>query len=336
MIFLAILTLWDQTGEHSTEARHKHSQGMCCKDSVQTYALQQHTPHDPHFPDHCNALTPHSFDFSQVALQSPALAGAREARSLAAILNAGFTSVREVGGYAIDIATAISEGWLQGPHIYGCGAALSMTAGHGDLHQLPLSLVKNYSSAAYPVLKVCDGVEECVKAVREQIRRGAQAIKIHVTGGVLSLIDSPQAAQFSPIELQAMVDEATRAGISVGTHAHGKAGILAALNAGVHSIEHGSYLDEECAELMLKKGALFCATRTIVEYGLAHLEELPEPNRAKLVAVAKIGEAGYALAVEKGVKIALGTDIGVASPKIGLVHGTNGRFVLSMEPNGVR
>jgi len=92
----------------------------------------------------------------------------------------------------------------------------------------------------------------------------------------------------------------------------------------VHSIEHGSYLDEECAELMLKKGALFCATRTIVEYGLAHLEELPEPNRAKLVAVAKTGEQAYALAVKKGVKIALGTDIGVASPKIGLVHGTNG------------
>jgi len=84
-----------------------------------------------------------------------------------------------------------------------------MTAGHGDLHQLPLSLVKNYSSGPNPVLKVCDGVEECVKAVREQIRRGAQAIKIHVTGGVLSLIDSPQAAQFSPVELQAMVDEAT-------------------------------------------------------------------------------------------------------------------------------
>ena len=92
----------------------------------------------------------------------------------------------------------------------------------------------------------------------------------------------------------------------------------------MHSIEHVSYLDEECAELMLKKGALFCATRTIVEYGLAHLEELPDPNRARLVTVARTGEEAYASAVRMGVKIALGTDIGVASPTIGLVHGTNG------------
>lgn len=265
-----------------------------------------------------------TFDLVTTALESPALAGARAAKDLAATLNAGFTSIREPGGYAIDIAKAIEEGWLPGPHVYGCGAVLSQTAGHGDMHGLPLSTVQR-NNQEWSVAHVCDGVDECIKAVRQQIRRGAQCMKLCSTGGVLSQIDSPRAPQFSPAELKAMVEEADRVGVTVAAHAHGKEGIMNALRAGVHTIEHGSYLDEEAIELMKEKGAIFVATRSIVAYGAVNSHLLPAAQRAKMIEIAEQHKKAYALAVKSGVRIALGTDLGVSSPTIHFNHGMNGQ-----------
>src|SRR5699024_9157785 len=111
---------------------------------------------------------------------------------------------------------------------------------------------------------VCDGVEDCIKTVRRMIRRGARVIKVCSSGGVLSLNDDPEDRQFSDEELKAMVDEAARSRRAVAAHAIGKAGILAALRAGVKSIEHGMYIDEEVADLMIEKDALFVPTQHIV------------------------------------------------------------------------
>lgn len=140
--------------------------------------------------------------------------------------------------------------------------------------------------------------------MRENIRRGAAAIKIHITGGVLSQLDNPQHQQFSNREITAMVEEANRAGLAVCTHAHGKAGIMTALNSGVHTIEHGSYLDEEACDLMLEKGAMLVATRSIVEFGIAHLSMLPtDEMREKMKETSIQQKKAYALAIKKGVKV---------------------------------
>ena len=225
-----------------------------------------------------------------------ALAGARSARDVAATLNAGFTSVREVAGYGVELSKAINEGWLPGPNIYSSVSPISQTAGHGDLHSVPLGLVKDAINHGLP-LHVCDGVDECIKAVRMQIRRGAKVIKVCATGGVMSLIDSPTAPQFSPPELRAMVEEAARASLIVAAHCHGKAGIMAALEAGVRTIEHGSYLDKESIDFMLKKKAMLVATRSIVAWGADHPGDMPPENYKKLIAIADIHKKAYAAAV---------------------------------------
>ena len=146
-------------------------------------------------------------------------------------MNAGYTSVREVGGYGVELSKAINEGWLPGPNIYSAVSPISQTAGHGDLHTMPLELLHDRINHGLP-LHVCDGVDEAIKAVRIQIRRGAKLIKVCATGGVMSRIDSPLAAQFTSAELSAMVEEATRTNMIVAAHCHGTDGIVAALNAG--------------------------------------------------------------------------------------------------------
>ena len=251
----------------------------------------------------------------ETLLQSAALAGARSARDLEKTILAGFTSVREVAGYAGEISPAIEEGTIIGPNVYSSIAAIGMTAGHADIHNLPLSTVQDAMSHGLP-LAVCDGVPDCIKAVRLQIRRGAKVIKVCATGGVGSVLDDPEDAQFSPEELKAMVDEAARAKRVVGAHCHGKEGIMNALNAGVRTIEHGSYLDKECVALMKEKDAILVATRSVIQNGLENKDEWPPANYRKLVKIAGQHKKAYALAVNSGVRIALGTD---------WKHGENGK-----------
>lgn len=265
-----------------------------------------------------------STSLDALATLPQSLAGARIARDLAATLNAGFTSVREVAGYGVYIAQAVTEGWLPGPTIYSSHTAISMTAGHGDLHTQPWDLVKSCAHQGFPLF-LADGVDECVRAVRLQIRSGAKVIKICATGGVLSRIDDPEQAEYSPGEIRAIVEEAARAERIVAAHCHGKAGIMNALNAGVRTIEHGSYLDDEAIALMKEKGAMLVATRTIVEYGMKHLDQLPEEPQRKMKKIAGAHKEAWAKAVKAGVKNALGTDLGISLESVDHRHGMNGR-----------
>ena len=237
-------------------------------------------------------------NLDKVALIRPALAGMRAARDVAATLNAGYTSVREVGGYGIDFSQAINEGWIPGPNIYSAGAPLSQTAGHGDLHTQPIEMIHHKMQEELPLF-LADGVDEAIKAVRLQIRRGAKVIKICATGGVLSRIDSPTAAQFNKSELEAIVEEATRTNMYVAAHAHGTEGILAALKAGVMTIEHGSYLTDEIIELMKDKGAILVATRFIQVHGTKNPNIMPEESFKKILEVNKANKKSYEKAVCK-------------------------------------
>jgi imidazolonepropionase-like amidohydrolase len=143
------------------------------------------------------------------------------------------------------------------------------------------------------------------------LRLGAKVIKVHASGGVMSELDDPQLPQFSKAELEAIVDEATRMERLVAAHCHGKRGIMAALEAGVKTIEHGTYLDEEAADAMIENEAILVPTRWIVEYLMAEgtKKGLPEYARIKGQVASQHHAGAVALAVDKGVKIALGTDI---------------------------
>lgn len=263
---------------------------------------------------------------------NPTLAGARVARDAEITLMAGYTSLREVAGYGGSIATGINEGYLVGPTIYSSISALSVTGGHGDQHQIPLPFLLESSANGLPV-GICDGVDECIKAVRLQLRRGARVIKICATGGVMSLLDDPQHRQFSDDELRVIVEEAARAKRVVGAHCHGKDGMIAALKAGVKTIEHGSYMDQEVVDLMKEKDVILVATRTIIDVGLkTGGESWPPGAYQKLLGLASAHKSAYQLAIKQGVKIALGTDIGVSASNTPLSHGRNGgEIVLAVE-----
>lgn len=175
---------------------------------------------------------------------APVQIGAVLVDDLRATLMAGFTSVRELGGSAGYLQPLIEKELIVGPTVYSALSVLSITGGHGDQHDCPLSLVRARGEAGSEMFALCDGVDECIRQTRQTIRKGAKVIKICTTGGVLSINDQPEDSQFSPAEIEAIVQEAGRSGRVVASHAIGKNGIMAALRAGVKSIEHGMYLDQ--------------------------------------------------------------------------------------------
>ncbi|KAL2674269.1 hypothetical protein Neosp_012720 [[Neocosmospora] mangrovei] len=273
-------------------------------------------------------------DFPDMILTHPAMLGAAITRGLHQTLMAGFTSVRDVGSYATEVAPLVESGIILGPNIFGAGAAIGITGGSCDACTLPSDYVysRQGTSGSNPwpgvsALVLADGVDECRKAVRQQIRRGARCIKVVATGGVLSTQDDPKYRQYSDAELAALVDEATLQGRSVAIHAHGKDGIMAAVRAGAHTIEHGSYIDDEAAELMAEKGVTLVATRHVVEAGLKNLDKLNPPTAKKMVNIAESHLRAYQTAVRKGVKIALGTDTAGSDPGADTAHGKNGHEV---------
>lgn len=265
-----------------------------------------------------------------------ALAGARVAKDAERALAAGFTSIREAGGYGVFLARAINEGTVTGPNVYAPGAILSTTGGHGDIHSLPLDWVVDYGHGE-GWLTLCDGVPECLKAVRRQLRVGATAIKVCASGGVLSEVDHPIHQQFSEQELRAIVEEAGRAERIVMAHCHGKPGIKAALDAGVATIEHGTYLDEETAAQMREQGAILVPTRFIVERLLAggKATGIPEYAYRKLVDISERHVEAISLAHEAGVKIALGTDIATSGVDSPVPWGSNGEEVVYLQQAGL-
>jgi imidazolonepropionase-like amidohydrolase len=212
---------------------------------------------------------------------------------------------------------------LDGPAIYAAGAILSTTGGHGDLHNYPLSWVEQFSQHD-GTLRLADGVAECMRATREQLRRGAKVIKVCASGGVLSELDDPLHQQFTGEELRAIVEVAGLADRVVAAHCHGKAGIMAAIGAGVRTIEHGSYLDDEACDAMLETGTMLVPTRTIVEDILTHLNEVPPYAAAKLTALAETHAESIQRAISRGVVIAMGTDIGLTGMDLPNSWGMNG------------
>jgi imidazolonepropionase-like amidohydrolase len=229
----------------------------------------------------------------------------------------GVTSVREVGGLGLDLSRGISDGTLSGPHVYAAGSTLSQTGGHGDLHGIPLEWMEAAARAGERFGHLCDGVAECLKAVRVQLRRGAQVIKVHASGGVMSQLDDPVHQQFTADELRAIVEEAQRADRAVAAHCHGKPGIMAALQAGVTSIEHGTYLDQEAAEMMIANEAILVPTRFVVAQLLGMLDSLPPYAGRKIAAIGDRHREALGIAITEGVTIAMGTDIFVSGDSYG-------------------
>ncbi len=272
---------------------------------------------------HGHLMGTRSFDLAHLPLEPEPLRAARCTRDLRAALDAGVTSVRDVGGLGVHLARAVAEGLVDGPVIYGAGAILSTTGGHGDLHSFPLDWIRDYS-ARDGLMRLADGPDDCARAVREQLRRNAKLIKVCASGGVLSELDDPIHQQFTVAELRAIVEVAGLADRAVAAHCHGKPGIMAALRAGVRTIEHGTYLDEECCDAMRETGAILVPTRTIIEDMLANKAAVPDYAMAKLEAIADIHAQAVTRAYEHGVTLAMGTDIALTGTDLPNAWGQNG------------
>src|SRR5581483_909575 len=197
------------------------------------------------------------------------------------------------------------------------------TGGHADLHSLPLDWMHDYSARG-GMMRLADGPDECARAVREQLRRNAKLIKVCSSGGVLSELDDPIHQQFTLPELRAIVEVAGLADRVVAAHCHGKPGIMAALRAGVRTIEHGTYLDDECCDAMRETGAILVPPRTIIEDILVSKAAVPDYAVAKLEALADTHAQAVTRAYEHGVTIAMGTDIALTGADLPNAWGQNG------------
>ncbi len=266
-----------------------------------------------------------------------ALMAARATADAARALEAGFTSVREVGGLGIFLCRAIDEGSVPGPHVYPAGGMISPTGGHGDLHSFPLDFIRAVLERTQ-VSALADGVPECLKAVRSMLRLNARLIKICASGGVASEVDSPIHQEFSDEELRAIVEEAARAERIVAAHCHGKPGILAALRAGCRTIEHGTYLDEEAADLFLDRDAILVPTRFIIDRLAKSAAKMGSPDfiLRKIVPVVGQHEEALRLAIKRGIRIAVGTDI-ITSGVLGYADwGQNAFELMYLEEAGMK
>jgi imidazolonepropionase-like amidohydrolase len=252
-------------------------------------------------------MDPH-FGYETLAISVPrqTLIGAKNAR---ATLLAGFTTVRNVGARDFtDVALrdAINAGDVQGPRLLVSGPALSITGGHCDNNMLPFE----YHAAGDGV---ADGIAAVQHKVRENIKYGADLIKVCATGGVLSMGDNPQASQYTLEEMKAIVADAHRLGRKVAAHAHGAEGIRWAAEAGVDSIEHGSYIDDAGIAAMKEHGTYLVPTLYLGDWMIenAGLTRLPPTLLAKAQAVIPAARKNIAHAFASGIKVAFGTDAAV-------------------------
>lgn len=228
-------------------------------------------------------------------------------------LRAGFTTVRDFGGdVTVELAEAAERGGFAVPRIVPSRHALGITGGHCDVTGFAPGILEGG-----PERGVADGPWEVVKAVRYQIKHGAKVIKTCATAGVLSMEGPVGAQQYSYEELAAMVDEAARHDVKVAAHAHGSAGILAAVRAGVASIEHGSMLTDEIMDLMIEQGTYLVPTTYLADR--IELGVLPPLVRRKAEEVLPLARESVRRAIARGVPIAFGTDAGV------FPHGENAR-----------
>ena len=251
---------------------------------------------------------PEHLGYSSIAISVPreALYGAKNARIT---LDAGFTTIRNVGagGYTdVALRDAINAGDVPGPRMLVSGPSLGITGGHCDdtLHAPEYKIAGD---------GVADGSAAAMKKVREVIKYGADLIKICATGGVLSFRDDPQASQYTLEEMKVIVDEAHRLGRKVAAHAHGVDGIKLAVQAGVDSIEHGSYIDDEAVKMMKVRGTYLVPTVYLADWLLDNAARigLPAPLVEKAKVVLPMARKNIANAIKQGVPVAFGTDAAV-------------------------
>jgi imidazolonepropionase-like amidohydrolase len=276
-------------------------------------------------PDHASPL---------VAVQDdPAVKTLRAVANARRTLQSGFTTVRnlglfvQTGGLLLDVALkkAIDRGWIDGPRIVPAGHAISPTGGHLDPtmfqalapHVLPLTVEEG----------IANGVSEVRKAVRYQIKHGAELIKVCASGGVMSHTGPAGAQQYSDEELRAIVDEAHRAGLRVAAHAHGDDGIRAAIEAGIDCIEHGSLMSDETLDLMIERGTFLVATTYLAD-GMDVSHAAPE-LQAKAAEVFPRAKETIRKAIARGAKVACGTD----APAI--PHGRGVRELVALVDRGM-
>ena len=243
-------------------------------------------------------------------------------------LEAGFTTVRDLGSspfIAVDLRDSINEGFLVGPRVVASGPSISITGGHGDVN----SYAPQVRVMMFPEerdFRFADGLDQMRHVVRAQLKYRVDVIKVHATGGVMSLGDAPGAPQFTREEIAVAVQEAHAAGKKVAAHAHGAEGIKNAIRAGVDSIEHGSLIDDEGIRLMIERGTWLVADIYNDDYLLGKAIEfkLPQESIDKEKLIGRTQRENFAKAVEAGVKVAFGTDAGVYP------HGDNARQFATM------
>ncbi|XVH31664.1 amidohydrolase family protein [Haloferacaceae archaeon DSL9] len=237
-------------------------------------------------------------DVATAMADSDVMAGYRAAANLRAAVEAGVTTVRDLGArgsLALDAGVAVDAGVLAGPRVSACGQNVIMTGGHGNWFG-----------------READGPDEVRKAAREQLKRGADVLKCMATGGVLTEGAVIGAPELTPAELDAFVDVADAVGLPTAAHAHGERGIKNAVRAGITSIEHGTFMDAEAAELMVQHGTYWVPTasalRGIVDNGVE--AGIPESAVAKAEEAAEAFESAFERALDAGVTVAMGTDAG--------------------------
>ncbi|HEX4954882.1 MAG TPA: amidohydrolase family protein [Thermoanaerobaculia bacterium] len=258
-----------------------------------------------------------------------ALRGAAHAR---ATLEAGFTTVRNLGdgdNVTVSLREAIRKGWIPGPRIFTAGKSIATTGGHADPTN---GWAEGIQVDPGPREGVVNGADDARKAVRQRYKDGADLIKITATGGVLSLAKSPDAPQFREDEVRAIVETARDYGFTVAAHAHGTEGMKRAIRAGVDSIEHGTRADDEVFRLMREHGTTLVPTLSAGRYvgEKSKIEGFyPEVVRPKAAAIGAEVSAMFRRAVAAGVKIAFGTDAGV------FPHGENAKEFLYLVEGGM-
>jgi len=265
--------------------------------------------------------TPFSYRFFQAAV------------NLEATLRIGITTVRDAGGADLGVKQAVEDGLVPGPRMQISLSMLSQTGGHGD-GWMPFGGTVRALLTEHPGVPttIVNGPDEMRAKVRELIRMGADVIKVATSGGVLSPRDKPTHAHFRLEELKVLVEEASAAGIWVMAHAQATPGIKNAIRAGIRSIDHGIYLDDEAIEMMLARGTWLVPT-LVAPRGVIDAAEagaaIPEQSVAKAREVAEIHRESFSKAVAAGVKVAMGTDSGVTP------HGRNLREVELMVEGGM-
>ena len=320
-------TLVDGTGEVIEDARLRAEDGEVIEAGPRedVAADGERVDHSgevvaPGFVDaHVHIQGLRTMDPTDWVLADDAACAARATVDCRRLLEAGFTSVRDVGSsVGLGLREAIEHGDVAGPRIYTSGRAITQTGGHGDAHFLPYEWTEGDGFGA----TTADGVAECRRTARRRLREGVDCLKIMTTGGVLSEQDAPEHPQFTDEEIGALTQEAHRADVPVASHAQGTEGVVAALENGVDTIEHGFYLDERAIDLLQETDATLVPTLAImariIEAGDEH--GVPDYGRRKAEKAYEAHVESVRRAHEAGVPIAAGTDF-IGPPLV--PHGDN-------------